>query len=339
MAQTKMMNVNSIFCGDCFSGFAQMDSKIVDLTICSPPYFKQRDYCGSSDSQIGREDNLEEYIGNLLRVFKECVRVTKDTGSIVFNLGDKYMDGNLLLIPFRFAIAVEQSKSNVKLINNITWIKKNPTPRQYNRRMVSATEPFFHFVKSNDKGKLFPYKYQINTICENAKHVVSPNSKIGSGYFELISNSSLTEEQKNMAFVELKETIEKVKSGKLASLRMKIKDIHAPAFGGQEGGRKTQIEKKGYTIIEVPGNSMVMDYYECPVGAIKGIKHTAIYPQKIIEKFVELTTDEDDLVLDPFMGSGTTAISAKRLKRNYIGFELCQEYVDLSNRRLQDEQV
>ena len=56
--------------------------------ITSPPYFQQRDY-GNGDIEIGNEQTEEEYLENLLNVFWECVRVTKETGTIVFNLGDK----------------------------------------------------------------------------------------------------------------------------------------------------------------------------------------------------------------------------------------------------------
>ena len=59
------------------------------------------------------------------------------------------MDGELLLVPYRFAIRVMDTR-NAYLVNNITWFKTNPTPRQYKRRLVSSTEPFFHFVKSPD---------------------------------------------------------------------------------------------------------------------------------------------------------------------------------------------
>ena len=50
-----------------------------------------------------------------------------------------------------------------------------------------------------------------------------------------------------------------------------------------------------------------------------------------------IATNEGDTVLDPFMGSGTTAVACKQLQRNFIGFELSQKYVDIANRRLQQD--
>lgn len=62
--------------------------------------------------------------------------------------------------------------------------------------------------------------------------------------------------------------------------------------------------------------------------------HVAVYPEDLAEYFIKGSTDEGDLVLDPFMGSGTTGFVSKRLNRNYIGFDINQEYVDFANKRI-----
>jgi site-specific DNA-methyltransferase (adenine-specific) len=116
---------NDIVCGDSTTLLRLIPDNSVDLVITSPPYFQQRDY-GSS---IGNERRHQDYLAALLVIFRECVRVIKSTGSIVFNLGDKYADSSLLLMPYRFAIAaVEQC--GVQLVNHITWVKTNPTSIQ-----------------------------------------------------------------------------------------------------------------------------------------------------------------------------------------------------------------
>jgi site-specific DNA-methyltransferase (adenine-specific) len=55
----------------------------------------------------------------------------------------------------------------------------------------------------------------------------------------------------------------------------------------------------------------------------------------LLDRLILLTTDENDIVLDPFSGTGTTAISAKRLGRQYIGFELDEKYVEISQKKLE----
>ncbi len=64
--------------------------------------------------------------------------------------------------------------------------------------------------------------------------------------------------------------------------------------------------------------------------------HVAVYPTELIKYFIMGSTDEEDIVLDPFMGTGTTGLVANELNRNYIGFELQKEYVTLSEKRISE---
>lgn len=321
---------NIIYCGDCNEVLNNIPSHSIDLVITSPPYFQQREYAGGNG--IGNEKNVDEYIENIMKTFRECVRVTKKTGSIVFNLGDKYIDGNLLLVPYRFAIEV-QKENLAKLINILTWVKVNPTPKQDPRKLNSATEPFFIFAKSKE------YYFNKDAFMEYRDKYMNGSKKragkdIGKKYFELIEKSNLSKENKEQARKELYEAIKEVKEGKLESFRMKIKGLHALPYGGQAGGRLTQIETKGFTIIKIYGNSIRKDVIESTVETIKGNIHPAVYPEFIVQELIKLLTKENDTVLDPFLGSGTTAVVAKRLKRNYIGIEIHSEYVEYAKKRL-----
>jgi len=329
MRTKKIPFLNQIICGDNLELFKQLPDNCIDLVITSPPYYQQRNYGGG----MGNEKTVEEYIENLLKVFNECIRVVKDTGSIVFNLGDKYKNGSLLLVPYLFAIKALEANPNIKLVNNITWVKLNPTPRQYKRRLVNSTEPFFHFVKSDN------YYYNLNAFMkhlEESKKKRNNNhtSTIGKRYLKLIEESSLSPENKKRAVTELYKAMQEVREGKIEGFRMKIKGIHAEPFGGQEGGRKIQLEKQGFTIIKIKGNVLKKDVIECPVETLKGVKHPAIYPEFIIRQFLLLLTKENDVVLDPFMGSGTTAVACIKLSRNYIGFEINKRYCEYAEERI-----
>jgi site-specific DNA-methyltransferase (adenine-specific) len=61
--------------------------------------------------------------------------------------------------------------------------------------------------------------------------------------------------------------------------------------------------------------------------------HPAPFPEKLVKDHIVSWSNEGDIVLDPFMGSGTTALCSRLLGRNYIGFEISQEYVDMANAR------
>lgn len=63
-------------------------------------------------------------------------------------------------------------------------------------------------------------------------------------------------------------------------------------------------------------------------------KHPAIFPEQMVEDHVRSWSNEGDLVFDPFVGSGTTSAVAKRLNRNYLGFDISQEYIDIANKRI-----
>jgi len=67
-------------------------------------------------------------------------------------------------------------------------------------------------------------------------------------------------------------------------------------------------------------------------------EHPCQLPIHLLERIILMTTDESDVVLDPFMGTGTTAIASKRLGRKFIGFELDKKYVTIANNKLKYEQ-
>jgi len=78
----------------------------------------------------------------------------------------------------------------------------------------------------------------------------------------------------------------------------------------------------------------VQEYNLC-----KMTEHPTEKNLELVKRFVSISSNEGDTVLDPFMGSGTTAVACKQLRRNFIGFELSQKYVDIANKRLSQETI
>jgi len=322
---------DKVILGDSLEVLKDLASNTVDLVITSPPYFQQRDY-GNGKLGIGNEQTQEEYLENLFAIFWECVRVTKETGAVVFNIGDKYINGGLSLIPYQFAIKAIKSKK-VFMVNDITWVKLNPTPRQDKRKLIPSTEPFFIFAKSKKyRFKLENYLKHFDDI--NKKTKLTKKSRIGSKYFDLIEKSELSETEKLNAKEELSSAIKAVRRGKISSFRMKIRGVHKLAYGGQSGGRNDQIKNKGFSIIKITGNKLKRDIIESPVEITKGNNHPAVYPIYIIQELIKLLSKPKDIILDPFNGSGTTCLAAKNLRRHYIGIEINPDYVEFANNRL-----
>lgn len=89
--------------------------------------------------------------------------------------------------------------------------------------------------------------------------------------------------------------------------------------------------KQMRTVWSIPNNKSKWE--------LKFGKHPTQKPVRIIKRMIELTTDSDDLVLVPFCGSGTECVAAKMLKRDYVTFEINEEYIDLATKRLNDEDL
>jgi len=324
--------MNKIICGNAFTVLKKIETESVDLVITSPPYLGQREYQTNSVDEIGHEPNTVMYNIAIAEVFSECFRVCKSTGSIIFNIGDSYKDKSLQLAPYRFAICIldHYKHTDLKLINEITWVKTNPTPRQYNKRLISSTEPFFHFVKSDD------YYYNPSAYLEEEMN--RPRKEVtgkkGWGYKKLIDQSDLSEMEKEKAMGAIWTARQELILGQITDFRMKIRGIHKKAFGGQSGGRNSQIEKQGFTVIKMSGKKLKRDVIETSVANTKNIDHPAVFPLKVIKELIKLLSEENNVVLDPFCGSGQTCLAAKSLNRQYLGIDLNSKYCELAENRL-----
>lgn len=162
---------NTILVGHSLKNLSNIPSESVDCVVTSPPYYGQRDY--NVVGQIGNEKTPEEYIDNLTKIFSECKRVLKDSGTLWLNLGDKYSNGNLLGMPWRVAIALQAD--GWVLRNDIIWQKPNAMPHSAKNRLTPDHEYIFFFTKKS-KG----YFYDQDAIRE--QHVTfSKESKMKGG--------------------------------------------------------------------------------------------------------------------------------------------------------------
>jgi DNA modification methylase len=81
-----------------------------------------------------------------------------------------------------------------------------------------------------------------------------------------------------------------------------------------------------------------LDVWEIPPESARRVQHPAPFPVELPERLIQLYTYRDDLILDPFMGSGSTLVAAVRTGRRYVGYDLDPSYVALARRRVGDEQ-
>lgn len=116
----------------------------VDLIVTSPPYWKKRDY--GFDGQIGQESTPAAYVANMIECMKEWRRVLKPSGSIFLNVGDSYMARTLAGVPGRLEAAAIDDGWLVR--NRIIWAKESGMPEPAKNRLANRHEYIIHFVSS-----------------------------------------------------------------------------------------------------------------------------------------------------------------------------------------------
>ena len=302
------MKTNHIYVGDNVETLKTLPDESVDMCITSPPYYNLRDY--NNEDQIGSEPTVTDYVNNLIEVFTEIYRVMKPTGSCWVNIADSYSNKKLLQVPSRFEIAM--SDAGWSLRNEIIWNKPNPQPISSKDRFWSNHEKIFWFVKKT-KG----YYFDRNPI-------QVPQVEIS--VRRMFSNNNLSK-RKDAGATE--------KEG--FSLSSGSQDKHYARMR-----ESLNIEKDfNYDELVASGNCPtrpMFSVWDISTTSYKGA-HFAVYPPELIERPILSTCPLDGIVIDPFMGSGTTAVVARNNGRKYIGCELNPEYAALSEKRISESVV
>lgn len=135
--------MNKIINADALDALKKLPDSCCRTCITSPPYYGLRDY--GTDGQIGLEDTPDQYIENLVKIFREVRRVLKDDGTLWVNIGDSYTQKNLNGIPWLLAFAL---KANGWILRqDIIWHKPNAMPEQTADRCTKSHEYIFLLSK------------------------------------------------------------------------------------------------------------------------------------------------------------------------------------------------
>ena len=234
------LKINNIYKGDSLEILKTFPSKCVDLIFADPPYNMQlkNDLYRPNNTKVdGVNDewdkfsSFKEYDNFCISWLRECKRVLKDTGSIwvIGSYHNIYRVGNIML------------NLGYWILNDVTWYKTNPMPRNMNLQFVNSTECWIYFINNGTSGTF------------------NNNGSVKHDFLE----SSV-----------------------------------------------------------------------CPMSEKKFGKHPTQKPLKIIKELIECVTNPNDIVLDPFMGSGTTCVASSILKRRYIGIELSEDYYETAKLRI-----
>ena len=258
----KTFNDNFRFFKKCSSKMNELSTDEVDCIFTSPPYWNKRKYC--ENGGLGNEKDSDEYVSNLVKHLNDCKRVLSDTGSFFLNLGDTFHQGNLMNIPHRVAISLQEKGWILR--NTIIWAKTNPKPSSSKNNLCPTYEFIFHLVKSMD----YKYNHTLIPLKEDTKPSHAPrhrNLKCSS----TMQTPYIPREGKNMG-----------------------------DWWNEDIVKSAVVNQKSFGEVE----------------------HPAPFPPKIVTLPVLQTTQEGDLVLDPFMGSGTTGNVANQYNRRFVGYDV-----------------
>ena len=297
------LETNIIHIGDNIFHLTNIPDASVDMCVTSPPYYNLRDYKNSG--QIGAENTVKDFVENLCKVFDEIHRILKPTGSCWVNIGDTYDKKRLLQVPSRFEIAMCDRGWHLR--NEIIWSKPNPQPISSKDRFWGNHEKFFWFVKDVKK-----YYF-------NRDAILVPQAEIS--IRRMFSKNNMSKRKDFNAT-----------SKEGFAISSNSQDKHYARMREEMG-----IDKEfNYEELIKSGKCPTrpeFDTWNVPSVTYKGA-HFAVYPPELIEKPILSCCPEQGIVIDPFMGSGTTGEVAKLNNRRYIGLELNPEYAILANERI-----
>jgi DNA modification methylase len=154
--------IPKVIVGDIRKVAQYLPNNFIDCVITSPPYWMQRDY--KHPDQIGREKSPEDYVREITGVFEKLRPKLKKTATIFLNVGYKYLNGELILIPEM--IALEMQKRKFLLKNKIIWVKPNAMPTPARDRLNEIYEPVLFFIR--DDGREVHY-FNLEAISEEPK--------------------------------------------------------------------------------------------------------------------------------------------------------------------------
>ena len=297
------LETNIIHIGDNIFHLTNIPNNSVDMCVTSPPYYNLRDYKNSG--QIGAENTVKDFVENLCKVFDEIHRILKPTGSCWVNIGDTYDKKRLLQVPSRFEIAMCDRGWHLR--NEVIWSKPNPQPISSKDRFWGNHEKFFWFVKDVKK-----YYF-------NRDPILVPQAEIS--IRRMFSKNNMDKRKDFNA-----------SSKEGFAISSSSQDKHYARMREEMG-----IDKEfNYEELIKSGKCPTrpeFDTWDIPSVTYKGA-HFAVYPPELIEKPILSCCPEQGIVIDPFMGSGTTGEVAKLNNRKYIGLELNTEYAILANERI-----
>jgi len=311
--------MNKIEFGDCRETMRRWAAEGIKAQTCvtSPPYYGLRDY--GHEGQIGLEETPEEYIKAMVEVFRCVWDVLEDDGTLWLNIGDSYATGTTALR--------QPSKTSTKISAAMHQAQgaRHGTPEGCKTKDLIGIPWMLAFALRADGWYLRqdiiwhkpnPMPESVQDRCTKAHEYIFLMSKSQKYYYDA---EAIKEDAGN--------------AGKRITLGEK-------SFSkGQANGANVKPSGNGNAeFYDVPENRNKRSVWTVTTKPYAGA-HFAVFPSDLIEPCILAGAPVGGIVLDPFMGSGTTAQVAQDLGRQYLGCELNPEYETLQNKRLAQQSL
>lgn len=329
--------------GDAVARLRELPDQCVQACVTSPPYFNLRDY--GIDGQIGLEATPDEYVAQLVAVFREVGRVLKDNGVVWLNIGDSYWypdkwgggktntgkhtvaaDGtvasfavrkrkakveglkakDLIMIPARVAIALQADGWHLR--DQVIWAKPNTMPGSQEDRCTMSYELVYLLAKQ-------PTYYFDNDAIKTPPR-----------------ESSLIRTAQD---IQAQAGSHRANGGQKTNGTMKAVGVLADKQRGHS--RKHAGFNEHWDHMErseqCAAPVTMRNVWFIPTDCNK-MAHFAMMPKELARRCILPASQPGDTILDPFMGGGTTGLMAARLGRHFIGIELNPGYAAAARERI-----
>lgn len=328
MSRPTALRRNRIIVGDALAKLLRLPDASVDCVITSPPYFSLRDY--GADGQLGLEPHVDQWVEQLAAISAQVARVLVPTGSFWLNLGDTYSTHprqganrkSLLMAPERLALRLQHDGWTIR--NKIIWAKPNPMPTSIPDRLNTTYEVIYVLTRQP--------RYFFDLDAMRVPHVSTRTTG---------TKASGTTGRKEAWRGPNSDTVTGLAALKAAGqvghpLGKNPGDVWTITPGGYRSGHHAiypltladrmiaaGCPEARCTACRLPWTRRLIR--QLGGAAIRG----ALTPTCTCN-----SSAEPGLVLDPFMGSGTTAVAAAARRRDWLGIELNPDFAAAARERI-----
>ena len=305
----KKLETNKIHNCDCMEGLKNLPDGSIDCCVTSPPYWGLRDY--GVNGQIGLEETPEEYVDKLVLLFREVKRVLKKEGTLWLNLGDSYYGGGWKGSQTDLTGTKQNTNAGTLCGKNMQKDKKHEVIKSKDLVGIPWLVAFalradgWYLRQDIIWHKPNPMPESVTDRCTKSHEYIFLLSKSPKYYFD----NETIKEKANYA-------------GHSRGVSKNISVDGITDFGG-----KTEYDDRNKRSVWTVNTKPFKE------------SHFATFPEELITPCILAGSKENGVVLDPFMGAGTTALVSLKNNRQFIGFELNDEYCKLAEKRLEQNRV